>query len=64
MANVVLDQPHLLDTMSFRLLLERTVPPQADIKVSVPITVLLAQGEDNATQLTVSVRGANRWPRV
>ena len=61
MANIVIDRPNLLDTMSFRLLVERSVL-QEDIKVSLPVTVLLSQGEDDATRLSASVREAlNRF---
>ena len=43
--------------MSFRLLVERSVP-QEDIKVSVPVTVLLSKGDDDAARLAVSLRDA------
>lgn len=61
MASIVIDRPNLLDTMSFRLLVERSVV-QEDIKVSVPVTVLLSQGEGDAKRLSASVREAlNRF---
>lgn len=61
MVNLVIDLPQLLDTISFRLLMERNVV-QEDIKVSVPVTALLPQGDGDAARLSASVREAlNRF---
>jgi hypothetical protein len=57
MSNVVIDQPHILDTLSFRLLVERSVP-QEDIKISVPVTVLLSKEDSDGARLSSSVREA------
>lgn len=55
MSNVLIDQPHMLDTLSFRLVVERSVPPE-DIKISVPVTVLLSKEDSDGLRLAASVR--------
>lgn len=57
MSIVTIDQASQVDTMSFRLVFDRTVTPE-DVKVSVHVTVLVDKDDDNNSRLGESVREA------